>query len=131
MFAQDALKRHVAIKLVRDNTDEYRVLRFLTQQDPSMLKENCVIPVLDLLPTEGFWFAVMPRYVRGQLSTSILADVNLFWRWGSSIYVPRPLFLYEAVDIIHARLKVRLMIHTRTYVSRSQHNTGTCLSTRA
>uniref|UniRef100_A0A8H7XQ64 Uncharacterized protein n=1 Tax=Psilocybe cubensis TaxID=181762 RepID=A0A8H7XQ64_PSICU len=61
LYAQDSLKRHVVIKLVPDNTDEYRVLRFLSEQSMDTLKENCVIPVLDLLPIEGFWLAVMPR----------------------------------------------------------------------
>ncbi|PPQ80617.1 hypothetical protein CVT25_001646, partial [Psilocybe cyanescens] len=87
MFAQDSLKRHVAIKLVRADTDEYRVLRYLSQQNVDILKENCVIPVLDLLPIEGFWFAVMPR-------------------WGSNILTPSPCFLFEVVDIIHSMLKV-------------------------
>ncbi|PPQ83767.1 hypothetical protein CVT25_000116 [Psilocybe cyanescens] len=63
MFAQDFLKRHVAIKLVQDDTDEYRVLRYLSQQNLDILKENCIIPILDLIPVEGFWFAVMPRQV--------------------------------------------------------------------
>uniref|UniRef100_A0A8H7XM71 Uncharacterized protein n=1 Tax=Psilocybe cubensis TaxID=181762 RepID=A0A8H7XM71_PSICU len=86
-FAQDSLKRHVAIKLVRDDTEEYRVLRFLSQQSMDVLKANCIIPVLDLLPIEGFWFAVMPR-------------------WGTAIYRPAPKNLFETIDIIHAWLKV-------------------------
>lgn len=61
MFAQDAHKRHVAVKIVRDDTDEYRILRYLSQQSLDVLKENCILPVLDLLPVEGFWFAIMPR----------------------------------------------------------------------
>ncbi|KAH9477406.1 Serine/threonine-protein kinase 1 [Psilocybe cubensis] len=62
VFAQDTHKRHVAIKIVHADTDEYRVLRFLSQQNLEVLKENCILPVLDLLPNDGFWFAVMPRF---------------------------------------------------------------------
>lgn len=61
VFAQDSLGQHVAIKLVRDGTDEYRILRFLHEQPLAVLQENSVIPILELLPIEGFWFAVMPR----------------------------------------------------------------------
>ncbi|PPQ82548.1 hypothetical protein CVT25_007157 [Psilocybe cyanescens] len=60
-FAQNSLNVHVAIKIVRAETDEYRILQFLSQQKLETLKENCIIPVLDVFPVEGFWFAVMPR----------------------------------------------------------------------
>ncbi|KAH9477431.1 hypothetical protein JR316_0009644 [Psilocybe cubensis] len=92
LYAQDSLKRHVVIKLVPDNTDEYRVLRFLSEQSMDTLKENCVIPVLDLLPIEGFWLAVMPR-------------------WGIGIYQPNPRYVYEIVDIIYSRLKSLAYLH--------------------
>ncbi|KAH9477401.1 hypothetical protein JR316_0009614 [Psilocybe cubensis] len=88
VFAQDSCKRHVAIKLVRDDTDEYRILRFLSQQDQKALRDNCILPVLDLLPIEGFWFAIMPR-------------------WGTDIYEPAPGILKEVVDIMHSWLKRR------------------------
>jgi len=61
LFAQDGQNRHVAIKIVRANSDEYRILRFLKEQNLETLQESCVIPVLDLLPADGFWLAVMPR----------------------------------------------------------------------
>ena len=47
---------------MRANSDEYRILRFLKEQNLETLQENCVIPVLDLLPANGFWLAVMPRF---------------------------------------------------------------------
>ncbi|KAF8905849.1 hypothetical protein CPB84DRAFT_1771331 [Gymnopilus junonius] len=91
-FAQDSLGRHVAIKLVRDNTDEYRILRFLNQQPLETLRENCVIPVLELLPIEGFWFAVMPR-------------------WGGSARRPHPVTIHDALDLMHAMLKGLTFLH--------------------
>lgn len=62
MFAQDSQNRHVAIKLVRADTDEHRILEFVRQHLLNILKENCVVPVLEILPIEGFCFVVMPRY---------------------------------------------------------------------
>ena len=53
--------QHVAIKIVKDYTDEYRILRYLSQMNHDILRENCVLPVIDFLPTPGFWFVVMPR----------------------------------------------------------------------
>ncbi|KAF8875326.1 hypothetical protein CPB84DRAFT_1796562 [Gymnopilus junonius] len=91
-FAQDSLGRHVAIKLVRDDTDEYRVLRFLNQQPLETLHENCVIPVLELLPVAGFWFAVMPR-------------------WGGSVRLPKPVTILDALDLMHAMLKGLSFLH--------------------
>ncbi|PPQ82539.1 hypothetical protein CVT25_007148 [Psilocybe cyanescens] len=92
VFAQDSLKRHVAIKLVRDDTDEYRILRYLNQQNPEILKDNCVIPVLELLPIEGFWFAVMPR-------------------WGTGVHNPEPIFLHDVVVTIRSMLKGMSYLH--------------------
>ncbi|KAF4610649.1 hypothetical protein D9613_007165 [Agrocybe pediades] len=61
VFAQDDQNRHVAIKLVRLGSDEHRILQFLRDQPLDTLKENCVLPVLDILPIDGFCFVVMPR----------------------------------------------------------------------
>jgi hypothetical protein len=61
VFAQDTQGRHVAIKLVLDNSDEYRIMCFLREQELDTLQENCIIPILDLIRFNGFWAAVMPR----------------------------------------------------------------------
>ncbi|KAF8880445.1 kinase-like domain-containing protein [Gymnopilus junonius] len=94
VFAQDSLGRHVAIKLVRDNTDEHRILQFLHQQPLELLQENCVVPILDLLPIEGFWFAVMPR-------------------WGGSVRHPQANTILDVLDIVHAMLKGLSFLHKR------------------
>ncbi|KAF8905818.1 kinase-like domain-containing protein [Gymnopilus junonius] len=91
-FAQDSVGRHVAIKLVRDDSDEYRILRFLNQQSLEILRENCVIPVLELLPIEGFWFAVMPR-------------------WGESARHPDPVTILGALEFMHSMLKGLTFLH--------------------
>ncbi|PPQ78844.1 hypothetical protein CVT25_010630 [Psilocybe cyanescens] len=90
-YAQDSLNRHVVIKIVPAGTEEYRILRFLNEQKLETLKDNCVIPVLDLLPVEGFWFVVMPR-------------------WGYSINLPYMGYMHEVVTIIHSLLKVGLVV---------------------
>ncbi|KAF8869760.1 kinase-like domain-containing protein [Gymnopilus junonius] len=92
VFAQDSTGRHVAIKLVRDGTDEYRILRFLSQQSLESLKENCIIPVLDFLPIDGFWFVVMPR-------------------WGTGIHLPWINNARHVLDIIHSMLKGLAFLH--------------------
>ncbi|PPQ94616.1 hypothetical protein CVT25_011430 [Psilocybe cyanescens] len=51
-FAQDSLNRHVAINVVRANTEELAILHFLKQQDLDTLKNNCIILVQDILPVE-------------------------------------------------------------------------------
>lgn len=51
----------MAIKIVPAGSEEYKVLDSLQQQDLETLKEKCVIPVLDVLPIDGFSFVVMPR----------------------------------------------------------------------
>ncbi|KAF8909770.1 kinase-like domain-containing protein [Gymnopilus junonius] len=92
VFAQDSGGRHVAMKLVRDGTDEYRVLRFLSQQSLETLKANCILPVLDLIPIDGFWFVVMPR-------------------WGSDIHLPWINNAGDVVDIIYSMLKALAFLH--------------------
>ncbi|CAA7265454.1 unnamed protein product [Cyclocybe aegerita] len=48
LFAQDSQSRHVAIKIVKDDGDEYRVLQFLQQQPHKILRSHCLIPALDM-----------------------------------------------------------------------------------
>ncbi|KAG6846873.1 hypothetical protein H0H93_011338, partial [Arthromyces matolae] len=62
-YAQDTQGRHVAIKAVVDGSEELRILKYLrTQPIASSIEEfHHVIPILDILPCEGHWLAVMPR----------------------------------------------------------------------
>ncbi|KAF8905860.1 other/AgaK1 protein kinase [Gymnopilus junonius] len=92
VFAQDPLGRHVAIKLVRDNTDEYRILRFLSRVPPKTLQENSIVPILDFLPLEGFWFVVMPR-------------------WGGAVRFPEAENLKDVLDLMRAMLKALTFLH--------------------
>ncbi|KAF9474163.1 hypothetical protein BDN70DRAFT_899185 [Pholiota conissans] len=87
MYAQDSQLRHVAIKVVFDDSDEYRIMRFLHNQGIETLRENCIVPVLDLLPFDGFWFVVMPRW---------------------SVRVPEPQIhtMKEVLHVMHSMLKV-------------------------
>uniref|UniRef100_A0A8H7XQI3 Protein kinase domain-containing protein n=1 Tax=Psilocybe cubensis TaxID=181762 RepID=A0A8H7XQI3_PSICU len=96
-FAQDALGRHVAIKIVRADTDEYRILRFLHEQSLDTLKENSIIPVLELIPNGAFWFAVMPR-------------------WALYIDTPEPVYIHEVVFIVHSLLKGLHYLHANNIV---------------
>ncbi|KAF8909768.1 hypothetical protein CPB84DRAFT_1765442 [Gymnopilus junonius] len=92
LFAQDSHSRHVAIKLIRTNTDEHRILRFLSQQSLETLKENCLIPALDFLHNEEFTFVVMPR-------------------WGSAIHLPLVNRARDVLHIIRCMLKALAFLH--------------------
>ncbi|PPQ88578.1 hypothetical protein CVT25_009958 [Psilocybe cyanescens] len=96
-YAQDSLNRHVVIKIVPLESHEYRILRFLHQQRPETLKENCIIPVLDMLPIEGFCFVVMPR-------------------WGRSIDMPYMENIQQVVAIMHSMLKGLAYLHEHNIV---------------
>ncbi|KAF8909771.1 kinase-like domain-containing protein [Gymnopilus junonius] len=92
LFAQDSLGRHVAIKIVRTDSDEHRVLRFLNEHSLDTLKANCLIPVLDFLPNGNYVFVVMPR-------------------WGSSIHLPWITKAREILEIMHSMLKALAFLH--------------------
>jgi hypothetical protein len=66
--------QHFAIKIVNDDTDEYRILRYLNQMSHEILRENCILPVIEFLPTPGFWFVVMPRSYFSSENHLIYAD---------------------------------------------------------
>jgi hypothetical protein len=59
-YAQDSQGRHVAIKFVKGDSEEYRVMQFLHKCGPTV-HEHCLIPILELIPYDNDWYAVMPR----------------------------------------------------------------------
>ncbi|KAG6834663.1 hypothetical protein H0H93_008216, partial [Arthromyces matolae] len=89
LFAQDSQHHHVAIKIVKDGSDEHQVLRFLHEQGipDTIEKFNHVIPVLDLLSFGEFWFAVMPS------------------RWGVSPFRPHGPTIKQVLECIRDLLK--------------------------
>ncbi|KAF9553895.1 hypothetical protein CPC08DRAFT_697238 [Agrocybe pediades] len=97
MFAQDRQGRHVAIKLVRLETDEHHILQFLRDIPLDTLKENCVIPVLDILPIEGFCFVVMPR-------------------WGNCITHPRPGTVGQLLEMMRDMRKGLAFLHSHNII---------------
>ncbi|PPQ88398.1 hypothetical protein CVT25_011277 [Psilocybe cyanescens] len=99
VFAQDSLNRHVAIKVVKANTEELAILHFLKRQDQNILKENCIIPVLEILSIEGFSFVVMPR-------------------WGGSVEFPWPERLREVLIIMLSKLKALSFLHEHNITHR-------------
>lgn len=72
------------------------------------LTENCVIPILDLLPIEGFWFAVMPVSSMYSFSSSTCSPYPR--RWGCIVHLPQPSRLHEVITMMHSILKVGLNI---------------------
>ncbi|KAF9536586.1 hypothetical protein CPC08DRAFT_677014 [Agrocybe pediades] len=96
-FAQDSRNRHVAIKLVRLKTDEHHIAEFLKTQPLELLKENCVLPVLDILPIDDFCFVVMPR-------------------WGPGIISPEHRTIKEMLQMMHDALKGLAFLHRHNII---------------
>ncbi|PPQ85124.1 hypothetical protein CVT25_004224 [Psilocybe cyanescens] len=95
MYAQDTKGRHVAIKLVKGGSEEDKILHLLKGRQPDVLKRdtfNFVIPILDLIPCDDHWFAVMPR-------------------WDSTIHSPFYPTLYSAIQHIRSLLKGLIFLH--------------------
>ncbi|KAF9011291.1 hypothetical protein BDQ17DRAFT_1420683 [Cyathus striatus] len=61
-FAQDSQLRIVALKYIKDGSEEYKCLRFVHSLQLSQTQDACILPVLDLLPCDDHWFAVMPLW---------------------------------------------------------------------
>ncbi|KAG6823901.1 hypothetical protein H0H92_008668, partial [Tricholoma furcatifolium] len=78
-YAHDVQGRHFAIKAILDGSEEFRILRYLKTQgfSSSVDKFSNVIPVLDLLPCEGHWLAVMPRDWRTFMPIGSLTDIKM------------------------------------------------------
>ncbi|KDQ12295.1 hypothetical protein BOTBODRAFT_113272 [Botryobasidium botryosum FD-172 SS1] len=99
--AQDRRHRQVAIKLVKIKSEEYRILRALSQELSLFSTESfgCVIPPLDFLEMDGHCFVVMPRW--GDSAT---------WPWFSTVR--------EALDYMHCLLKGLCFLHERLIAHR-------------
>ncbi|KAF9563614.1 hypothetical protein CPC08DRAFT_721564 [Agrocybe pediades] len=97
MFAQDGQNRHVAIKLIRRESDEHHILEFLRTQPLDTLKENCVLPVLDILPNDNFCFVIMPR-------------------WGSNVNSPQHRTIREVLEMMHGALKGLAFLHRNNII---------------
>ncbi|KAF8884759.1 kinase-like domain-containing protein [Gymnopilus junonius] len=115
VFAQDNEGRHLAIKLLKGGSEEVKVSKLL--KDESCLHDfesfPCVLPVLDLLPCEDHWFAVMPRSVQKRpLSLHVVVQLPLC-RWGEVDYTPWFSTMYHAVLHMRCLLKGLIFLQSR------------------
>ncbi|KAF9562453.1 hypothetical protein CPC08DRAFT_687690 [Agrocybe pediades] len=101
-LAQDSKNRHVAIKIVHQDSDEHRILEFLRNQDLETLKEHCVVPVLDILSIKGFCFVVMPR-------------------WGTTINAPAIQTAGELLFLMRSMLKGLAFLHEHNIFHRARY----------
>ncbi|KAG6887223.1 hypothetical protein C0995_000300, partial [Termitomyces sp. Mi166 len=81
-YALDSQGRHVAIKAILFGSEEHRILKHLQNQGvpTSMDDFQNVIPIFDILPCEGHWLAIMPRFVPSllfALSQIIMRTFNI------------------------------------------------------
>ncbi|KJA20120.1 hypothetical protein HYPSUDRAFT_43473 [Hypholoma sublateritium FD-334 SS-4] len=97
-YAQDTELRHVAIKAIFDDSEEHRILRYLRTQSLDTLEENCILPVLDILPYgKNLCFVVMPR-------------------WDKILHPPESFTTLEVLDIIQSFLKGLAFLHSHNIV---------------
>ncbi|KAF9484222.1 hypothetical protein BDN70DRAFT_872923 [Pholiota conissans] len=106
IFAQDSESRHVCIKLLRPNSDEFKIINFLHQQTKSWNEKNfpCVAPVLNILSNESFHFAVFPR-----------------WDGGSCEVLPWFNTMGEVLNFIESILKGLSYLHDNRIFHRDIH----------
>ncbi|KAF8510408.1 kinase-like domain-containing protein, partial [Hysterangium stoloniferum] len=97
-YAQDSQGRHVAVKFVNGESEEYRIMRFL-QECGTTVHEQGLIPILDFLPYYSNWFVVMPR-------------------WGSLSDLPWFSTVGEVLSFIHCLLKAVNFLHQNLIVHR-------------
>ncbi|KAF7760601.1 hypothetical protein Agabi119p4_11277 [Agaricus bisporus var. burnettii] len=90
---------HVAIKLIVTDSEEHRILQFLQSKGVEILKENCLIPVLDILLNGPFSFAVMPR-------------------WGDMVHFPERGPIRSVIRIMHSMLKALVFLHENNILHR-------------
>ncbi|XP_006455018.1 hypothetical protein AGABI2DRAFT_120971 [Agaricus bisporus var. bisporus H97] len=95
---------HVAIKLIVTDSEEHRILQFLQSKGVEILKENCLIPVRDILLNGPFSFAVMPRQV------SIT--------WGDMVHFPERGPIRSVIRIMHSMLKALVFLHENNILHR-------------
>jgi hypothetical protein len=64
IFAQDSQCRHVAIKLVKNGSQEHKIYQFLDQDlsRESFDSFKGILPPIDFLPLGDHLFVVLPRY---------------------------------------------------------------------
>ena len=102
--------RHVAIKVMHTESEEYRIVHFLSQQSVETMRESCILPVVELLYFQNACFAVMPRYSYSfDLTSAIISDFILWLvRWGSTVRSPRSHTMRGLLYIMRSVLKVRI-----------------------
>ncbi|KIM38158.1 hypothetical protein M413DRAFT_247120 [Hebeloma cylindrosporum] len=61
-MAQDRESRHVVIKVILSESEEFKVLKLLQQETDLSEQFRGIIPVLDMLPSDAFCFVVLPRW---------------------------------------------------------------------
>ncbi|KAF9018094.1 kinase-like protein [Hymenopellis radicata] len=101
VFAQDKENRHVALKLVRRDSEEFRIMHFLLKaqnERPGKFIPG-ILPILEILPFAGHWLVVMPR-------------------WGDAIASPWFNSVGETLVVIHSLLSALAFLHGSGIVHR-------------
>ncbi|KAK0445394.1 kinase-like domain-containing protein [Armillaria borealis] len=99
-FAQDRETRLVAVKLVKKDTEEYRILRRIDEDTSRASSFNNIIPILEFIDMEHFSAVVMPKW--------------------SVVFTPDRCFetMRDVLSMIHCLLKGLVFLHDRNTVHR-------------
>ncbi|KAH8092599.1 hypothetical protein BXZ70DRAFT_446735 [Cristinia sonorae] len=100
LYGQDFSGRHVTFKLARTDSDEIRISRLWKEQTFEVMRTNCILPVLDILPVDDtFSFIVMPR-------------------WGDHNGTGSCRTYHDASRVIHSFLKALVFLHRHRVIHR-------------
>ncbi|KAH8092587.1 hypothetical protein BXZ70DRAFT_445915 [Cristinia sonorae] len=100
LYGQDVSGRHVTFKLARTDSDEIRISRLWKEQTLEVMRANCILPVLDILPVDDtFSFIVMPR-------------------WGDHNGTGSCRTYHDASRVIHSFLKALVFLHRHRVIHR-------------
>ena len=111
-FAQDSLQRHVALRLAKKSSHEYKIQQFLRKESRlfSLEEFDGVLPPLDLLDIGDHCIVVMPRYSTPNASQFLVCLCALHHRWGEVADIPWFSTIGEILDYMRYWLKVMFWV---------------------
>ncbi|KAK0193800.1 hypothetical protein F5146DRAFT_402847 [Armillaria mellea] len=102
-YAQDGEGRHVILKHVCGNSQEYRILRLLQSQGVQATEDYCVMPVLELIEYKENWLVVMPWWGTIVSSTYLYLGIEDLFQY--------MFCLLKALTFLHANSIVHRVLH--------------------
>ncbi len=122
VFAQDKEKRHVALKLVRRDSEESRIMHFLLKAQNERLDKFIpgILPILEILPALARGYATVStmNYEFDEIQFLTLV------RWGDAIICPWFDTVGETLVVIRSLLSALAFLHGSGIVHRVSTSSG-------